>query len=164
MPKLTDEHKTFIVQRLAMFDSTTTVSRAMMATFGIDVPKNQIEGYDPASHRAVNGHLGKTWIALFEATRAKFKETIDTIPIAERSFRLRRLGLMHEEAFDKGKHALAAQYLEQAAKEVGDTFSNKRKVEHSGQVDMGDALTIDDKRTALANRIADALAAAATLH
>lgn len=164
MPKLTDEHKAFIVQRLAMYDTPNTVSKAVREAFGLDVPANQVEGYDPFSHRAVNGKLGARWIALFHATREKFKEAIDLIPIADRAFRLRRLQAMHDKAFDKNQTSLAASLLEQAAKEVGESYSNKRKVEHSGEIKGIDELTIDDKRMALSNRIADALAAAATVH
>lgn len=164
MPKLTQEQKEFIVQRLAVYDSPAMVTAAVKERFGIDVPRTQVEGYDPASYRARSGMLSDRLINLFNATREKFKDTIDDIPIASRSFRLRRLNAMHDKAFDKGNHLMAAQHLEQAAKEVGETFSNKRKVEHSGSIHHTDELTPDDKRTALVDRLAEALQAAATRH
>lgn len=164
MAKLTDEHKRFIVQRLAMYDTPTMVRRAVQESYGIDVPRNQIEGYDPASHRARAGSIGKPWIQLFEATRANFREAIDDVPITNRTFRLRRLQTMHDQAMDKGNHVAAAGFLEQAAKEMGETFTNKREHKHTGTVTHVDELTTADKRAALVDRMVGAMAAAATRH
>lgn len=168
MAKLTPEHREFIIDRLAMHDTPTMVSRALKETFGIDVPRNQVEGYDPRSHRARRRRgPSPALVARFEAARAKWAAELESIPIADRAFRVRRLQAMFEQAFEKGNHPLAARFLEQAAKEMGETFSNTRKVEHSGKVQTED-VTPADKREMLAARFsavaADIAAEAPTKH
>lgn len=161
MAKLTDEHREFIITRLAMYDTPSMVQRAVRETFGFTIERNQIDTYDPLSYRARTGHLAKRWKILFEDVRAKFKASVAEIPIADATYRLRRLQAMHEAAFDKGNYAQAAELLEQAAKEAGGLFSSLREVKVTGKIQT-EELSTADKRDALAARMAEALAAAAT--
>ncbi len=62
------------------------------------------------------------------ATRAAFLADAATIGIAHRAVRLRTLGRLADRAEAMGNLALAAEILEQAAKEVGNAFTNKREV------------------------------------
>ncbi|WP_256345640.1 DUF2280 domain-containing protein, partial [Pseudomonas sp. F1002] len=48
------------------------------------------------------------------------------IPIANRAYRLRALGRMAEKAETMKNMALATQIIEQAAKETGDVYVNRR--------------------------------------
>ena len=61
-------------------------------------------------------------MTLFQDSRLAFREAIVEIPVANRSYRLRALGRMAEEAEERGNLALAAQLIEQAAKESGDMY------------------------------------------
>jgi hypothetical protein len=99
--------------------------------YGIDVSRQQVFEYDPTTTRRA---LGKKRTALFEKAREAFKKSYDSIPIANRAYRLRRLQKLAETAEDRGAITLAAGFLEQAAKEVGDVFTNRQKVDHSGTV------------------------------
>ena len=71
---------------------------------------------------------GEKWKALFEETRKTFLEDTATIAISHRAVRLRALQRMSEKAEMQGNMVLAASLLEQAAKEVGDSFTNRREL------------------------------------
>lgn len=128
MAKLTDAHKTFIVQALACWDPPTEVSEALRDQFGIDVPRMQVAQYDPT--KVAGKDLAKKWRDLFEATRKRFREEVAEIPIADQAYRLRQLGKIYERHISRGNVIGAAGVLEQAAKEVGGAFTNRR--EHTG--------------------------------
>jgi len=156
MAVLTDKVKEFIVTRHAMYDTPKQIMAALKEEFGLELSRQQVSNYNPKNSIGRRGDLSRKLIALYTATRAKFDETIDDIPIAQRSYRLRKLGQMFDHAFDKGAFVVAAGLLEQAAKEVGETFTNKREHKVSGTLTVNDELSTDDKRTALVDRMADA--------
>lgn len=124
MAALKDEVKHFIVQALACFDTPTQVSEAVKEEFKLDVPRQQIATYDPTKY---NGRqLSQKWRVLFEDTRKRFREEVAEIPIASRAFRLRAIARMATQAEKSRNIALAVQMIEQAAKEVGDVYVNRR--------------------------------------
>lgn len=124
MAALKDEVKQFIVKALACFDTPTQVSMAVKEEFGLDVPRQQIATYDPEKY--VGRQLSEKWKTLFYDTRKKFREEVAEIPIASRAYRLRALARMAQQAESQKNIALAVQVIEQAAKEVGDIFVNRR--------------------------------------
>ncbi|HEK1767553.1 TPA: DUF2280 domain-containing protein [Pseudomonas putida] len=126
MAALTSDVKAFIVQALACFDTPTQVSQAVKQEFNIDVTRQQVEQHDPTKRAGAN--LAAKWRTLFEDTRKRFREETAEIPIANRAFRLRGLGRMAEKAENMRNLALTAQLYEQAAKECGDMYVN-RKIE-----------------------------------
>lgn len=126
MAALKDEVKRFIVQALACFDTPTQVVQAVKETFGLDVTRQQCELYDPTKYAGRD--LGVKWRTVFEDTRKRFREDTADIPIANRAFRLRGLARMAEKAESMRNLALTAQLYEQAAKECGDMYVN-RKIE-----------------------------------
>lgn len=120
-----------IVQRLAQFDTPTVIAKAMKADYGLDLSLPRISFYDPTTK---NGQaLSEELKTLFHKTRKAFLEEIDSIPIANKAVRLRRLDRMATSAEESRNITLAAQLLEQAAKEAGDAFSNRHKHEHTGK-------------------------------
>jgi hypothetical protein len=131
MATLSEAVKRFIVQALACYDTPTQVSEAVKEEFGIDIPRNQVGRYDPT--KASGADLAQKWRDLFESTRTKFRAEIAEIPIADQAFRLRQLGRLYERTARAGNTVVAAQLLEQAAKEAGGTFTNKHKLEHTGK-------------------------------
>ena len=62
--------------------------------------------------------------------RKEFLEETAKVPIASQVYRLRNLQRLFEKAQARGNMALAAALIEQAAKEVGGAYTNRR--EHSG--------------------------------
>lgn len=129
MAALKPEVKAFIIQSLACFDSLAIVAEAVQKQFGIKVTPQQIESHDPT--KASGKGLAKKWVALFNSTRARFQTEISDIPIANKSYRLRTLDRMMNKAEKMQNLALAASLMEQAAKEVGEAYTNRQKVEHT---------------------------------
>jgi hypothetical protein len=124
MAALKDEVKAFIVQALACFDTPSQVVLSVKERYGLEVSRQQCEAYDPTKY--VGRTLALKWKTLFEDTRRRFRDETADIPIANRAFRLRTLGRMAEKAENMKNMALTAQLLEQAAKEVGDVYVNRR--------------------------------------
>jgi len=131
MAALKDDVKAFIVQALACFDTPSQVAASVKEEFGLDVERSHVQAYDP--EKALGRNLSKKWRELFSATRKAFLEDQATIPIASQNFRLRALNRMYQEAARRGNVVLAAQLIEQAAKESGGAFTNRQKLEHTGK-------------------------------
>lgn len=126
MAALKNEVKIFIVQALACFDTPSQVAEAVKNEFGVVLTRQQVESHDPT--KACSKGLAVKWQTLFNDTRTRFREETAEIPIANRAFRLRGLGRMAEKAESMRNLALTAQLYEQAAKECGDMYVN-RKIE-----------------------------------
>lgn len=124
MAALNNEVKAFIVQALACFDTPSQVVQAVKEEFGIEISRQQCETHDPTKYAGKG--LAAKWVTLFHDTRKRFREETAEIPIANRAYRLRTLGRMAEKAESMKNMALTAQLLEQAAKEVGDVYVNRR--------------------------------------
>ncbi|HGV3800248.1 DUF2280 domain-containing protein [Klebsiella pneumoniae] len=130
MAALKPEVKAAIVQMLACYDTPSQVVEAVQKDFGITITRQQVETHDPTK---VSGKtLAKKWVDLFNCTRDRFLNEISDIPIANKAYRLRVLQRMSTTAEGMKNLGMTAQLLEQAAKEVGDAYTNKHKFEHSG--------------------------------
>lgn len=143
MAKLSDDVKTFIVQHLAMYDTPTEVLTAVKESFGIDVSRDQVQLYDPTIGRDVPG---KRWVALFQSTRERFLSETSEVPIAQRAVRLRWLDQMARSLKGKKNFPAAAQMMEQAAKEVGDIYTNRRELTGKNGVPLMPDLTDEERR------------------
>lgn len=124
---LTDEVKTLMVRSLACWDTVDMVTEALREQFKIDVPRTTVGSYDPTKYSGRN--LSKRWRDLFFETRNLFKQNITDIPIANRAHRLRAIERMATRSEKIKNYALAAHLYEQAAKECGDVYTNKQKIE-----------------------------------
>lgn len=129
MAALNGEVKAFIVQSLACFDTPSTVVESVKKEYGLTITRQQVESHDPT--KANGKGLADKWKELFKEARARFLTEITDIPIANKAYRLRTLDQMMTKAESMRNMALAASLIEQAAKEVGDAYSNRQKVEHS---------------------------------
>lgn len=124
MASLSSEVKTFVIQALACFDTPSQVVEAVQKEFGIGITRQQVESHDPTK---VSGKkLAEKWKQLFDESRKRFREETVDIPIANRAFRLRAMSRYVEKAESMKNIGLAMQILEQAAKEVGDAYVNRR--------------------------------------
>ncbi|HIE9836298.1 TPA: DUF2280 domain-containing protein [Klebsiella quasipneumoniae subsp. quasipneumoniae] len=129
MAALKPEIKAFIVQSVACFDTPSQVVESVLKEFGIQITRQQVEQNDPTK---ISGKgLAKKWVDMFNATRDRFLNEISDIPIANKAYRLRVLQRMSTTAENMKNIGMTAQLLEQAAKEVGEAYSNKQKVEHT---------------------------------
>lgn len=132
MAELTEDQKLFIVHALACFDTPTQVATAVKEEFGIEVSRQQVARYDPT--KEAGRDVSKKMRAVFEETRKSFLGDISQIPIANQSYRLRVLQRTLDKVDKQGNTAMVSQLLEQAAKESGGAFTNKTKLEHSGEI------------------------------
>ena len=131
MAKLSEAEKRFIVQALACYDTPTQVVEAVKEEFGTVMDRGHVGCYDPT--KVAGRELAKKWRDLFHATREGFKREAAEIPIAQRSYRLRALQRMATKAESMKNMPLALQVLEQAAKECGDMYVNRKPSDGDGK-------------------------------
>lgn len=129
MAVLPTEIKAFIVQGLACFDTPTQVAQAVKEEFNFEVSRQQVAQHDPT--KIAGRTLAQKWVTLFEDARKTFREEVAGIPIANKAVRLRALDRMMTKAESMKNMALAAQLMEQAAKEMGGAYTNRQQVDHT---------------------------------
>lgn len=129
MAAISSEVKAFIVQALACYENPAKVIELVKEEFKVTISRQQVSAYDPSNAMAKS--LSKKWVDLFNTTRARFQNEISDIPIANKAYRLRTLDRMATSTEKMKNFALTAQLIEQAAKEVGDAYTNRQKVEHT---------------------------------
>ena len=122
--KLTDDARAYVVAALACWDAPSVVAEAVRKDFGIIITPQSIEGYDPT--KRAGAKLAEKWKTLFFKTRKEFADSTADIGISHKTARLRRLERLSDSAEKQGNIALAANLLEQAAKEMGNAFTNTR--------------------------------------
>lgn len=123
MAALKPEVRAFIVQELACFDTPSQIVESVQKEFKVQVTRQQVASHDPT--KAAGKGLAQKWVDLFNRTRDRFLNEISDIPIANKAYRLRVLQRMSTTAEGMKNLGMTAQLLEQAAKEVGDAYSNK---------------------------------------
>ena len=129
MATLNNKVKAFIVQGLATYMTPSEVAQAVKEEFDIVVTRQQVSFYDPS--KAAGLTLSKKWADLFKQFRDDFNNDIQAIPIANKAYRLNMLDRMARDAEKSKNRPLAASLLEQAAKDVGEVFTNKQKVDNT---------------------------------
>lgn len=129
MAALKPEVRAFIIQELACFDTPSQIVESVQKEFKVQVTRQQVASHDPT--KAAGKGLAKKWVDLFNVTRDRFLNEISDIPIANKAYRLRVLNRMAVNAESMKNYGMTAQLLEQAAKDVGDVYTNKQKVEQS---------------------------------
>jgi len=138
--KLTPEQKIFIIQRLACYDTPDQVAKAVKEEYGLTITRMHAEIYDP--NKAAGHNLSPKLRKVFEDTRQTFLTNLQDIPIANKAYRLRLLDRLARTADGKGNAVLTASLAEQAAKEMGEAYTNRQRIEANVHVvgDIGDAL------------------------
>ncbi len=126
MAALKDEVKLTIVQALACFDTPSQVAEQVKQEFGLVLARQQVAGYDPT--KPSGKKLSKKLLQVFSHTRQKFLDDVSSIPISNQSYRLRVLQRNLERADQRGNAAMVTSILEQAAKELGGAFTNRREL------------------------------------
>lgn len=145
--KVPTEVKVFIVQRLACYDTPQMVADAVIQEYGhileplgITIDRRYVQTYDA---ERTGKKPAKSWIELFETTRAAFLKNTTQIPIANKSTRLRALNRMAFQAEQIGNMVLAKELHEQAAKEMGDVYTNRRLLDVDPEGTLAELLGID---------------------
>lgn len=146
MAALNDETKLFIVRALACYDAPRQVAEDVKQEFNLVVSAQQLQAYNPATK--AGARMSAKLKVIFEETRKQFKEKIGDIPLANQSVRIRALSRLFEKAERQGNTAVAAQLLEQIAKEAGDAFTNKQRVSVNALVTSREPRELTDEELA----------------
>lgn len=128
MATLNNKVKAFIVQGLATYMTPSEVAEAVKQEFDVVVSRQQVSCYDPGKAAGIN--LSKTWKDLFKKFRDDFNNDIQAIPVANKAYRVSVLNKMIADSVKSKNRPLAASLLEQVAKEMGEVFTNKQKLDH----------------------------------
>lgn len=164
MAKLTDDVKRFIVEQIACYRTPSQVVEAVKKQFGLTIDRRQVEDYDPAKPRMRAGRAGKTpaqkWCDIHATTRQRFLAECGQQPIAQQGIRLRELQRIFELEEMRQNTVGQRQTLEQAAKESGGAFTNKRELTGANGAPIAMALEVRFVRPAVATPIIRADAAA----
>lgn len=130
MATLKSKHKKFIITRLACFDAPSEIAEEFEEYFDFEVPLNQISYYNPGNLQGRD--LAAKWKDLFTEVRERFLEEVQHTPIAHKAYRLRKLQQIFEKFERMANYKAANETLEQAAKEMGGWFTNKKLLDLNG--------------------------------
>jgi hypothetical protein len=125
--RLTVEQQTFIVVSLACYHRPSTVQKNFKDMFGRDVIPQTIHAYDPMHAHGKRG-LAKKWVDLFNETRKKYTDDLSIVPIASALYRMQELQDNYDTLKSRNNIIGANAILEQAAKEQGGAYTNKRQL------------------------------------
>jgi hypothetical protein len=131
--KLSDEHKTYIVRRLATNDSLIVIARGLKQEFGVTVPIDLIRNYNP--ERTAGRRMARRWKGLFWKTRKAFVEAIADVAAKHPLIRIYWRGEMTQEAWAASEHRIANELLDSIAKEPGATPAASTGQGHFGLTD-----------------------------
>ncbi len=127
MARITKKVKLLIVRMLAEFETPTQASKNIKEIFNIDVTPQQCESYDPT--KRIGQNLSQELSDKFFEYRRKANKEIEAIPIANKRYRLMLLQELVDE-YPKNP-ILTPKWAEQAAKEMGNQYTNKQEVDHT---------------------------------
>lgn len=147
MAALPEHIKLHIVQALACFDTPSQAAKNVNAEFSVIVSPQQCERYDP--NKRAGSSLSEKYRLIFAETRKAFLEDTSLIGVSHRAVRLRTLQRMIERCEQQGNMALTAQLLEQVAKETGDSYTNRQRVNVNATVTSREPSELTDEELAL---------------
>lgn len=156
MATLSDPQKLHIVQELARFRTPSQVVESVQAEFSASVTPSQVQAYDPTKQSGRK--LSKKWREIFDATRKRYLDDVADVPLAHRGYRLQQLQVLFDKALRMGRDGnvpLAKEILLEAEKIMGEIYTNRRLLEHTGKdggpIQTEDVALTDEER---AGRIA----------
>jgi hypothetical protein len=121
--KLTAEQKTYVVRRLATYDTPTAIARDLKDLFGVDITVRSVDHYHP--ERSTSDKLAPCWKELFWETRKAFIAACAEVGTMEQAVRVRLREDMVLMARDAGHYRIANELLDSIAREAGKMFTNR---------------------------------------
>lgn len=129
MARITKKVKLFIVRMLAEFETPTQASKSVKEVFNFDVTPQQCEAYDPTKRTGQD--LSQELRDKFFEYRRQANEELEAIPIANKRYRLQLLQDLVEKY--PNNPVFIPKWTEQAAKEMGNQYTNKTDVTTNGE-------------------------------
>ena len=126
MARLNKRVKLYIVRSLATYETPTETAKGVQEEFGITVTKQQCEAYDPT--KKTGQDLSEEFKKEFYRIREDMNKNVNSIPIANIAYRLRRLQNFIDHDRYKDNAVIVPDLLEQAAKEVGGLYTNRKEI------------------------------------
>lgn len=144
---LSGEIKLFITHLNARMHTPTEVAALVNEAYNIEISPQHVQKYDPTKVQGKD--LSRMLRKEFTAERERFRAAVTDIPIANPAYRLRRLQDILDKQASRNP-VLAKDLLEQAAKETGGAYTNKRELtgKDGGPVELV-ALTEEERRRRL---------------
>lgn len=130
MARLNKRVKLYIVRSLATYETPSETARGVQEEFGIEVTKQQCEAYDPT--KKTGQDLSEEFKAEFYRVRKEMNDNLSSIPIANIAYRLMRLQKFIDLAQFKENPVIVPSLMEQAAKEVGGLYTNRKEITGAG--------------------------------
>lgn len=131
MVELSSEHKRFIVESLACYDTPAMIIADLKERYGVAATPSQITYYNPESAQGKR-ELAEEWKQLFAQRRETFMSEAEAVPIANLAFRLRRLQRIVDSSKADKMPIVVKDVLKQVAQDVGGVFTNKREISGPG--------------------------------
>jgi hypothetical protein len=116
--KLTDAQREYVVERLAVFESPTAITRTLQQEFGVRISHQAIRRYDPTRSTG----CPERWKLLFAATRQKFIEGKAGRGAANAILRTRK----RERMMLRAVETIADRIIKSTAEYEGDAFAAPR--------------------------------------
>ena len=130
MARINKRVKLYIVRSLATYETPSETARGVQEEFGITVTKQQCEAYDPT--KKTGQDLSEEFKAEFYRVRKEMNDNLSAIPIANIAYRLKRLQRFIDHEQFKENPVIVPSLLEQAAKEVGGLYTNRKEITGAG--------------------------------
>jgi hypothetical protein len=151
--ELAEADKERIVVLLGRFKRPVDVVQIMLEEHGVEVTHDQVTRYNP-QHAAFRADRDK-WEPIFNAAREAYVTDIKAVVVANQSFRLNELHDLYKRAKSGKNYKLAADLLEQIARETGGALTNQRELTVNGNKARN--MDSDDRRSLLGSLIAEEL-------
>lgn len=133
MARLSSEVQRAIVQGLAEFLTPSEVRDRIGERYDVDVTLPQVVYYDGENPKC---EMAEGLKKLFRETRERAERDEQSVPISHRGYRLRVLQQIVAKSLARGNHPLVMTALEQAAKERGDAYTNRRVITPEDPADV----------------------------
>jgi hypothetical protein len=150
MASLSNEHKVFIIKGFAAFQTPSQIVESVNEEFRLRVTRQQVWKYHPD-----NPQTADKWKELYKEFHALFVKETSQHAIFQKSYRGAELTDMYRKAKGARNFQLAAQLLEQGAKEEGGLYTNRRELtgKGGGPIETA-AMTLDQWTEQAAKRTA----------
>lgn len=154
MAVLTEQDKEAMILQFARFKRPAEVVAFMKEERGVEMDVQQARTYDPTNPRFEADR--DKWEPIYLAAREAYITDMKQVAVANQAFRLNELHDLYNRAKTAKNYKLAADLLEQIARECGGALTNQRELNVSDN--RAKNMNSDDRKALLGAIIAEELA------
>jgi hypothetical protein len=123
--KMTDQHRVYVIKRLAAHHTALSIVQGLKQEFGITVTQQAVDHYHPA--RGPRARLAQRWKDLFWKERRAYISRTANLGLTNKPARIRRREEMMHREWAAGRNARANVILDSIAKDTGDAFGKTKR-------------------------------------